>query len=193
MDQTSVIVNWIKAVNAFAELLTYLSFAGGILAIAMCFNRVRKLSSQGAMQSMVQYTPKSVFILFCVGGFCIYLGSTIQALDETIFLGVNAVSGGDPLSWRADDTVSTSGGPEALVMMLIKRVIQVFGLAGIVNALREMAKMSNPARSNANESGIGTVVAFAFGGIALLRIDKSVAVLAEMLPYFDGLAKAFSI
>jgi hypothetical protein len=193
MDTSSFVIKWIMVVNGFAELITILTFAGGLGAIYMSFYMLTKLSQQGSMQSMVTYTPKSAMIMFFVGGFAMYLGSYVEMLDASLFAGVNAVSGGDPLSWRADDTVSVSGGPEQLLMALIKKVIQVFGLIGVVNALREMGKLSKPQSSGGENGGVGKVFAFAFGGIALMKIDKTVVLLAELIPYFDGLVKAFNI
>jgi hypothetical protein len=193
MDNSSFIVKWIMLVNTFAEFITVLTFAGGLAAIYMSFYMLTKLSQQGSMQSMVTYTPKSAFIMFFVGGFAMYLGSYIEMLDASLFAGVSAVSGGDPLSWRADDTVSVSGGPEQLLMSLIKKVIQVFGLVGVVNALREMSKLSKPHQSGGESSGVGKVAAYAFGGIALMKVDKTVVLVAELIPFFDGLVEAFNI
>lgn len=191
-DTSSVIVKWIMLINASAETIVVITFTGGIVAMYMAFDRLKNLSRQGSMNSMVQYTPRSVIIIAAVGGLCLHLAGFINSLDLTLFAGVGGAESPDPLTWRADDSVSSSGGPEILMMIFLKKVIQAIGLFGVINALKVMAKLSSPNR-NTNEAGVGAVIAYATGGIALIKIDKTVAVAAELLPFLDGLVQAFNI
>ncbi|MDI5833302.1 hypothetical protein OCF84_20750 (plasmid) [Shewanella xiamenensis] len=191
-DPSSVIIKWIMLINASAEFLVVFIFTGGMLALYIAFHRLSKLTKQGQMQSMVEYSPKSVFILFIVCAFCMHLAGFISSLDSTIFAGVGGIDSPDPLSWRADDSVNSSGGPEVLMMIFLKKVIQFFGLLGVGKGLKVMYNLSNVNRNN-NDAGIGAMTAYLTGGIALIKIDKTVAVAADLLPVLDGLVQAFNV
>lgn len=191
-DPSSVIIKWIMLINASAETTVVIIFTGGIFALYLCFQRMSKLSKQGQMHSMVDYTPKSAFVLFIVGAFCLHLAGFIDSLDATLFAGVGGADSPDPLTWRADDSVSSSGGPEVLMMIFLKKVLQFFGLLGVGKGLKVMYSLSSVNR-NQNDAGIGAMIAYLSGGIALIKIDKTVAVAADLFPILGGLVDAFNV
>ncbi|MBE8233449.1 MAG: hypothetical protein HAW67_06895 [Endozoicomonadaceae bacterium] len=187
----SVIAKWIQLIHGLSQTVIIFCMLFGAFATYMAFITLTKLTKQGQMQTMTQASYKEVLIWFIVGVFCFYMSSTITILGETIFHTTSAVTGGDPLSWRSDDTIPVGGSYEDLVMKFIKQSLQFFGLMGVVNGLMSLAAMNNP--NVQQKPSFKSVAAYFTAGIGMFYIQDTITLAAEMVPALQGLADSFNV